>query len=214
MWLCCNKICGRLRLGFNTSFFLFHSLEQNLIFFQLLVFLHLIVNNCEISFKCAAKVIEDPNVECVYNYDVLVFDTNLESIVDWAIPSYIFASDIDELINSGDSCPLTCCILKIIPFLKPFSKILSQPVCFYSLQFLLYVAETYSTNITLTFDIIFGPDDYFISAFFLTLEFGLIFKLLSLRIIGTGLEFSLFDNLWSQSLADFRKYCIFRAHFL
>ena len=110
-----DKICKGFRLDLNTSFFLLNSLEQSLILFQLLIFLYLIVNDCEISLKCRAKVVEYPNFECVFNRNTLHLDTSFESIVLGRILCHIFADDIGEFADGSDGCPLTCGILKSIP---------------------------------------------------------------------------------------------------
>ena len=58
--------------GLDASFFLLNSLEQDLVFFLLLVFSHSIIDNGEVGFEGRTKIVEHPNFECVFDRDILV----------------------------------------------------------------------------------------------------------------------------------------------
>ena len=54
------------------------------------------------------------------------------------------------------------------------------------------MANTHSTNVTFTLDIVFGPGDYLICALFLTFEFGIIVEIVAFENNGGRLKIFLF----------------------
>lgn len=98
-----------------------------------------------------------------------------------AILCHIFASGINKFVNRSSSCLFTYSILKNLPSFQPFPEIGSLPTCLYSLEFLLYMTKTYTTNVIFTFNIVFSLENYLLYAFFLTFKFSVIFELLILE---------------------------------
>lgn len=117
------------------------------------------------------------NFQCVLVCDILFFYTSLQNIVLRAIICPVFADGIDKFFNQSDSCLFTYSILKSIPLLQRFSKIVRQSVFFYSLEFLLYMTETQVANITFTWNVFSDPGNDLFRAFLLTLKFVMIFEL-------------------------------------
>lgn len=86
------------------------------------------MNKGKINLKYRTKIIAHLNFECIFDCDILLFNTSLESIVFGAILSHIFVCGIDELIDKSDSRLLTRNILKNISLLQLFPKIESKLV--------------------------------------------------------------------------------------
>lgn len=102
-------------------------------------------------------------------------------MVFWSILCHIFASGINKFVNRSSSCLFIYSILKNLPSFQPFLEIGSLPTCLYSLDFLLYMTKTYTSNVIFTFNIVFSLDNYFLYAFFLKFKFSIIFELLILE---------------------------------
>lgn len=68
---------------------------------------------------------------------------------------------------------------------------MNQQVCLCSLEFQLSVTKIHPTNLTFTFDGVFGLGDDLVCAFFLALEFGIIFEFSILENDGYGLGISI-----------------------
>ncbi len=83
---------------------------------------------------------------------------------------------------------------------------MSKLVLFDSLEFLLNVTETYSTNVTFTFGVVFGLGINLVCTFFLTLKFDVIFELFVLEDNGYQLGiFFVWESVISKSCRLKRK---------
>lgn len=61
--------------------------------------MYLIINNSKLGLKYRVKIIENPNLECIYDCDTLLFNINLKNIVFRVILCHVIADCIDELVN-------------------------------------------------------------------------------------------------------------------
>lgn len=130
------------------------------------------------SYQRGSKIVEHPNLQCIFDGDILLFYASLESIVLGTVFWHVFTRGIREFVNGSDGCPPDCGILKSVSLLQPFPKIVSGPICLDGLEFLLNVTKPHGTNASFGPYFVLGPGCDFVFALFLAFEFSIIVEIL------------------------------------
>lgn len=61
------------------------------------------------------QIVENPNFEYIFDFDILLFNTSLESMVLYTIFCHVVPNGKGEFVSGDDICLFTCGILKSIP---------------------------------------------------------------------------------------------------